>query len=531
MPISASDAGTDENDKSTTLITFLGKGGSGKTTSAVFAAQHYAMAGLSTCLVLHSQDPTAEYILNCKIGNSPVVCNSNLSAVRIETTKMFLEPLNWLKQADARLNMTQGVLGGVELGVLPGMDSIFSAFALERLVGFFGNFAQRNHQKEKFDVIVYDGISPEETLRMIGVSSKARLYLKYLRNVAEKTDLGRLTAPSLLKLVDEALSISGRRPLLNGNTSAEIWDAMDRMLERGSSALAEPHKFGCFLVMNSNNRTSVNSALRYWGCTIQAGAQVAGAICTASPHLDEESAERVRKNFSPLPLSFLPHLPTDSSLDWNTIMLNPAGKEARDLLSLQAKRSSSLMSSVKFDAAKKSVTLLMPGFDKSEIKLYQNLYNTSLDGFSALDHRILWPECVNIFSMLKMIIRENQSERRRPEILTAATSSKQRAASSTCCQQARAARAAAAARAASQQQHAAASARGKRGLCAQQQTARAASVVSSASCTSSKLRARVWSVSGNMAAGGSASEMAGNSEQGIGFWRLRLGKRERKIWI
>lgn len=58
-----------------------------------------------------------------------------------------------------------------------------------------------------------------------------RLYMKYLRNVAEKTDLGRLTAPSLLKLVDEALSISGRRPLLNGNMSAEIWDAIDRMLE------------------------------------------------------------------------------------------------------------------------------------------------------------------------------------------------------------------------------------------------------------------------------------------------------------
>lgn len=63
---------------------------------------------------------------------------------------------------------------GEELGVLPGMDSIFSAFALERLLGFFGNFSQRNHQKEKFDVIVYDGISPEETLRMIGASSKAR---------------------------------------------------------------------------------------------------------------------------------------------------------------------------------------------------------------------------------------------------------------------------------------------------------------------------------------------------------------------
>ncbi|KAK9276306.1 hypothetical protein L1049_005837 [Liquidambar formosana] len=99
--------------KSTKLVTFLGKGGSGKTTSAIFAAQHYAMAGLSTCLVIHSQDPTAEYLLNCKIGTSAIKCNNNLSAVRLETTKMLLEPLNRLKQADARLNLTQGVLEGV----------------------------------------------------------------------------------------------------------------------------------------------------------------------------------------------------------------------------------------------------------------------------------------------------------------------------------------------------------------------------------------------------------------------------------
>ncbi|KAF3958483.1 hypothetical protein CMV_016623 [Castanea mollissima] len=124
------------SQQSTKLVTFLGKGGSGKTTSAVFAAQHYAMAGLSTCLVIHSQDPTADYLLNCKIGTSPVLCNNNLSAVRLETSKLILEPLNRVKQADAHLNMTQGVLEGIveeELGVLPGMDSIASAFTLERL--------------------------------------------------------------------------------------------------------------------------------------------------------------------------------------------------------------------------------------------------------------------------------------------------------------------------------------------------------------------------------------------------------------
>lgn len=46
------------------------------------------MAGLKTCLVIHSQDPTADYILNCKIGTTPVTCNDNLSAVRLETTKV-----------------------------------------------------------------------------------------------------------------------------------------------------------------------------------------------------------------------------------------------------------------------------------------------------------------------------------------------------------------------------------------------------------------------------------------------------------
>ena len=64
---------------------------------------------------------------------------------------------------------------GEELGVLPGMDSIASAFALERLVGFLSNVDQRNNKKDKFDIIIYDGISNEEILRMIGASSKARL--------------------------------------------------------------------------------------------------------------------------------------------------------------------------------------------------------------------------------------------------------------------------------------------------------------------------------------------------------------------
>lgn len=61
--------------------------------------------------------------------------------------------------------------------MLPGMDSIFSSFILDRLIGFLSNAAQRNHGKDKFDIIIYDGFSTEETLRIIGAASKSRLGL------------------------------------------------------------------------------------------------------------------------------------------------------------------------------------------------------------------------------------------------------------------------------------------------------------------------------------------------------------------
>ncbi|KAE9615416.1 hypothetical protein Lal_00048469 [Lupinus albus] len=368
---SSSEASAMESTTQTKFLTFLGKGGSGKTTAAIFAAQHYAMAGLNTCLVIQGQDTTADYLLNCKIGSTHTVCSNNLSAVRLETTKILLETLKLLKQADAQLNMTQGTLGGIvgeELGVLPGMDSIVLVLALERLVGFLGIAASKSPQN-KYDVIVYDGISSDDTLRFVGASSKSRLYLKYLRNLAEKTDLGRLAAPSLLRLVDEATRISSSRSLFSG--SSEIWDTLEEYLERASRAFSNPQRFSSFLVMDPNNPTTVNSALRYWGCTIQAGAQVSGAFGVTPLQQNLESLERAKKEFSPLPSAFISSLSMNSPVDWSRVLLDTGNEDARHLLTSLTSQSSSVPPSVTFDRKRKSVTLFMPGFDKSEIKLYQ----------------------------------------------------------------------------------------------------------------------------------------------------------------
>ncbi|XP_010460363.1 PREDICTED: uncharacterized protein At1g26090, chloroplastic isoform X2 [Camelina sativa] len=365
----AATSSRDGND--TKFVTFLGKGGSGKTTAAVFAAQHYALAGLSTCLVVQNQDPSADFLLGTKIGNTPTLINDNLSVIRLETTKMLLEPLKQLKQADARLNMTQGVLEGVvgeELGVLPGMDSIFSMLELERLVGFFRQATRKNHKGKTFDVVIYDGISTEETLRMIGLSSKTRLYVKYLRSLAEKTDLGRLTSPSIMRFVDESMNVSGNKSPFDGMTTPAMWDTLERFLETGASAWRDPERFRSFLVMDPNNPMSVKAALRYWGCAVQAGSHASGAFAVSSSHLTSKTP---KEDFVPLPFASASVPFTINGFDWDKILLDQANASIRELLSKTVRNGSSLTTTVTFDAAKKLVTLFMPGFEKSEIKLYQ----------------------------------------------------------------------------------------------------------------------------------------------------------------
>lgn len=48
--------------------------------------------------------------------------------------------------------------------------------------------------------------------------------------MAEKTDLGRLTSPSIIKLADESLRLNSGSQV-NGRSSAEIWDDIDKILE------------------------------------------------------------------------------------------------------------------------------------------------------------------------------------------------------------------------------------------------------------------------------------------------------------
>lgn len=136
------------------------------------------------------------------------------------------------------------------------------------------------------------------------------------------------------------------------------------ILQKATSYFSDSSKFRCYLVMDPSRSASVRSALRYWGCAIQAGTQITGALGFAP---QSSMVVEVADKFSPLSFALVPYLSTDSSVDWDGT-LDSLVKKTKDLLGATTE---SLQSSVRFDPSQKSVTLFMPGFDKSEIKLYQ----------------------------------------------------------------------------------------------------------------------------------------------------------------
>ncbi|KAH7421067.1 hypothetical protein KP509_13G039000 [Ceratopteris richardii] len=220
--------------RNTKLVTFLGKGGSGKTIASLLSAHHYASIGLRTCLVVQSQEPTVDYLLGGKVASSPIsFCDGALDVVRLETTKLLLDPLAQLKKADAQLNFSQGALDevvGEELSVLPGMDALLALGAMEQRIGFAVDFLKGQKADKSYDVVVYDGLSSEETLRLLGAAEKSRWYLQRARDLAEKTDTGRVTSPTILRLLETSV-MQGSSGDNSGRTITELWDGADKVLE------------------------------------------------------------------------------------------------------------------------------------------------------------------------------------------------------------------------------------------------------------------------------------------------------------
>ncbi|CAM6107341.1 unnamed protein product [Calypogeia fissa] len=357
------------------IVTFVGKGGVGKTFSAVLAAQYYASLGLRTALAVQSQDPTAEFLLGSKLGTySAPFRDGNLSAFRLDATKLLEEPWSLVKQADAELKFSQGALDEVvseELSILPGMDSILAIGLLERLSGFTGDsLKKRGKGGERYDIVVYDGASSEETLRIFGSAERVRWYLRRLRSLADKTDAGRVALPSILKSVETSI-LGGP----GDRSTPEIWSEVDSIFSKTVAAFADRTRFGCYLVTNPRNKLAHECALRYWGCAMQAGVHVTGAVHMAPRGDFEALADSIQEDYSPLTLAEIPHFSFGESPNWKELLSNLHPHFGQIL---QDKAMSPIPPPVAIDKSSNTITLFLPGFPKSEVKLSQWRGNTEL---------------------------------------------------------------------------------------------------------------------------------------------------------
>jgi len=156
-------------------IIFTGKGGVGKTSVAAATALKAADMGYKTLIM--STDPAHSLgdSLDVELGPSPVKVAENLWGQEVSVFGDL--NLNWdvVREHFAHLMASRGIEGvyAEEMGVLPGMEELFSLSYIKRY----------NEEQKDFDLLVVDCAPTGETLRLLSLPETFGWFIKFIRNV------------------------------------------------------------------------------------------------------------------------------------------------------------------------------------------------------------------------------------------------------------------------------------------------------------------------------------------------------------
>ena len=322
------------------IITFLGKGGTGRTTVAIATAKQLSSLGQRVLLVGQDPGPALGIMLGVSLGGEPQEIGPNFQAVQLETTVLLERSWEEVKQLEAQYlrSPTLKNVYGQELGILPGMDS---ALAL--------NSIREYEKSNKYDVIIYDGNSSQDTLRMLGMPEILSWYFRRFRQVFADSDFGRALSPFIQPITSAILNVSWTAD----DFAQQPTNQANQMLEQGKSAVADPNRVVSYLV-TSSAPAAIATAKYLWGGAQQVGLTVGGVLINQS-----STTEGLATEFAPLTVSTLP---TQSSADdWQPLMeAVPDFKQAA-----KAPRP------ITIDIASRQVRLFLPGFNKKQVKLTQ----------------------------------------------------------------------------------------------------------------------------------------------------------------
>jgi anion-transporting ArsA/GET3 family ATPase len=320
------------------ILTFLGKGGTGRTTVAIAAARQFSRQGRRVLLAGQDASPALGMMLGTTLSADPQEVSSNFSVVQLQTATLLERSWEELKKLEAQYVRTPFFkeVYGQELGVLPGMDS---ALAL--------NAIREYDSSSKYDVIVYDGASDQATLRMLGMPEILSWYIRRFRNVFINSDLGRTLSPFIQPITSAVLNVNW-----SNDNFAEPTNQVNNLLDQGKQVVADPNRTAAYLV-TTEDPMAIATAQYLWGSAQQVGLTVGGAILNRGTTTDA-----VTDGFNPLTVHEIPDL---SPGGWQGLM--DALPDFTQAVTAPAP--------ISINVSERKVRLFLPGFDKKQVKLTQ----------------------------------------------------------------------------------------------------------------------------------------------------------------
>jgi anion-transporting ArsA/GET3 family ATPase len=344
------------------ILTFLGKGGSGKTTVAIAAAKQQANLGRRVLFVSQDPTPATGILLGASLPDRPQSIGANLEVVAIPATVAIERGWEDVKHVEARYLRSPILrnIYGQELAILPGMDSAIALNALRQY-----------DASGKYDVIVYDGTGDITTLRMAGMADSLNWYLRRFIAVVEESDLWKTISPIMQPTMAAILTVAWTGESVMSQPVQEAKTALDY----SQAVISNPQRVVGYLVTN-DDPTAIATAKYLWGSAQQSGLCIGGAILNRGKQnvagvdgldldfmgvigaIGNQSFSAVAE-FEPLAVN---SIPTKVGTDWQPLMdAMPDFSKVIDV-----------PKPIEIDTAKREVRLYLPGFDKTQVKLTQS---------------------------------------------------------------------------------------------------------------------------------------------------------------
>jgi anion-transporting ArsA/GET3 family ATPase len=316
------------------IITFLGKGGTGRTTMAIAAAQQLATTGKRVLLASQDPSPALGLRLRTTLTAEPQTIagmHDGIQVVQLQTAVLLERSWEALKKLEAQYLQKPffKAVYGQELGVLPGMDG---ALAL--------NAIREYDSSERYDVIIYDGDGNQSTLRFLGAPEIASWYFRRFRQVFADSDLGRTLSPFIQPIASAVMS---------GNwTGGDIFSQplaqeFTSLLEKGRGTIANPNRVMGYLV-TTDDLEAIATAKYLWGGAQQVGLTIGGLLVNRAAVTEE-----MRSQFAAIPVTSV-----------------QTGEQLPDLM-----QAAQVPSPIEINVVERKVSLFLPGFDKTQVKLTQ----------------------------------------------------------------------------------------------------------------------------------------------------------------